>query len=184
MFFKNQSEYTYSPFIVEINNSEAKPPFPVLAEDKSKQVMVQFLWRKQATFEKNYQDKFLIMIHEECISLNTACLKKKLLDDENKIDFSKTDSWYLDHEMLISENIVRNFTWAQWDPVTQALYYIHLKPVTRNILEKEENSVDKGFSPTLSAYQFHDDLPTETVVKYKQKKKSVLNLIKNITFFS
>lgn len=157
--------------------------------DRTKQVMVQFLWRKQATFEKNYQDKFLLLIHEECkfrtknkfqfrcpynrlltgVLLYTTTLKK-ILDETSdphsiytrKIDFRQKSSWYLDLDIMVNESIVRNFTWAQWDPVVQAIYYIHLKPSTRNLLEKDEK--DKGLSPTLSAYQFNDDLPTETVV--------------------
>lgn len=65
-------------------------------------------------------------------------------------------------DMLINESIVRNFTWAQWDPVVQAIYYIHLKPSSRNLFDRDDK--DRGLSPTLSAYQFNDDLPTETVV--------------------
>lgn len=56
----------YQPFIVEIKNSAAKPPHRLLDMKRCKQVMVQFLWRKQTTFEKGYQDKFLMFIHEEC----------------------------------------------------------------------------------------------------------------------
>lgn len=41
----------------------------LLQMERTKQVMVQFLWRKQATFEKNYQDKLLLLIHEECKTL-------------------------------------------------------------------------------------------------------------------
>lgn len=77
-----------------------------------------------------------------------------------KIDFKQTDSWYMDAELLVNESIVRNFIWAQWDPIVQALYYIHMKPSAKTSLEKD----DKGLMPTLSAHQFHDDLPTETVV--------------------
>ncbi len=56
----------YKPYIVMINNDREKPPHILLQMERTKQVMVQFLWRKQATFEKNYQDKFLLLIHEEC----------------------------------------------------------------------------------------------------------------------
>lgn len=56
----------YQPFIVEIKSSAAKPPHRLLEMKRCKQVMVQFLWRKQSTFEKGYQDKFLMFIHEEC----------------------------------------------------------------------------------------------------------------------
>ncbi|XP_037037628.1 protein pigeon isoform X1 [Bradysia coprophila] len=159
----------YKPYIVMVNNDREKPPHMLLQMERTKQVMVQFLWRKQTTFEKNYQDKFLLLIHEECILLYTTTLKK-ILDETSdphsiytrKIDFKQKSSWYLDLDMLVNESIVRNFTWAQWDPVVQAIYYIHLKPSTRNLLEKDEK--DKGLIPTLSAYQFNDDLPTETVL--------------------
>lgn len=59
-------EMQYRPFLVEINNKGARPPKPLLEMGRTKQVMVQFLWRKQSTFEKQYQDKFLVLIHGEC----------------------------------------------------------------------------------------------------------------------
>ena len=101
------------------------------------------------------------------ISLYTTTLKKHENHAEDSlytksIDFKDKSSWYLDVDILTHESIVRQFIWAQWDPVVQALYYIHMKISNRNLLEKDEK--DKGLSPTLSAYQFHDDLPTETVV--------------------
>lgn len=51
----------------------------------------------------------------------------------------------------------------------QALYYIHMKPSSRNLLEKDDDGIkhsthSTNMSPTLSAHQFHDDLPTETVL--------------------
>lgn len=56
----------YQPFIVEINNAAGRRPHSLLDMKRAKQVMVQFLWRKPSTFEKTYQDKFLMFIHEEC----------------------------------------------------------------------------------------------------------------------
>lgn len=58
----------YKPFVVEVNNTSAseKEPLSLLTMPRTKQVMVQFLWRKQSTFEKLYQDKFLLFIHTEC----------------------------------------------------------------------------------------------------------------------
>lgn len=56
----------YIPFLVEVNNAAPKEPYRLLEMSRSKQVMVQFLWRKQSTFEKLYQDKFLLFIHKEC----------------------------------------------------------------------------------------------------------------------
>lgn len=57
----------YKPFVVEVNNTSAsEEPLSLLGMPRTKQVMVQFLWRKQSTFEKLYQDKFLLFIHTEC----------------------------------------------------------------------------------------------------------------------
>lgn len=63
----NKDEFTYRPLIVEIKSEqqESPKPYELLQMERSKQVMVQFLWRKQTTFEKYYQDKFLLFIHEE-----------------------------------------------------------------------------------------------------------------------
>ncbi|XP_055682895.1 protein pigeon [Lutzomyia longipalpis] len=158
----------YSPFLVEINNAIEREPFGLLAMERSKQVMVQFLWKKRDNFDKTYRDKFLVMIHEECVLLFTANIKKiPSADDDGhssaslRIDF-KHDNWYCDTKEMGSESIVRNFTWCQWDPEIQSLYYIHYKPQTRNTLEKDDEKED--LSPTLSAFQFHDDLPMETVL--------------------
>lgn len=64
------------------------------------------------------------------------------------------------------ESIVKVFTWAQWDPMNQILYYIHNKKPARSIVEGEEVPLplDPKSSPTLSGLQFHDDLPHESVV--------------------
>lgn len=158
----------YQPFLVEIK-SQASNEVPLLEMPRSKQVMAQFTWGKRKNFEKSYKDKFLVMIHEECVLLYTVVLKKHFSDNHdihsvssNKIDFAK-DDWYCDKQMILNETIARSFIWCQWDPVIQALFYIHYKPSARTSLEKEEQE-ETSMSPTLSAFQFHDDLPTETVV--------------------
>uniref|UniRef100_A0A1B0D5C1 Gamma-secretase-activating protein C-terminal domain-containing protein n=1 Tax=Phlebotomus papatasi TaxID=29031 RepID=A0A1B0D5C1_PHLPP len=158
----------YVPYLVEINDAKEKKPFGLLAMERSKQVMVQFLWKKRDNFDKTYRDKFLVMIHEECVLLYTASIKKIFSAEDDghstaslRIDF-KHDQWFCDTKELGTESIVRNFTWCHWDPEVQSLYYIHYKPLTRNTLEKDEEKED--LSPTLSAFQFHDDLPMETVL--------------------
>lgn len=82
--------------------------------------------------------------------------------NSTKINFKLYDTWYLDTDCLSNDIIVRTFKWAQWDPTIQALYYIHMKETSRNLFEKDDK--EKILNPTLSAYQFHDDSPTETVV--------------------
>lgn len=65
------------------------------------------------------------------------------------------------------EAVCQSFTWAQWDPKLQTLFYIHfrkaLAPIDDLFSEKVEQTANK---PTLSALQFHDELPHETVVSY------------------
>lgn len=137
----------YKPFIVRINNELVEKDEPTLILERNSQIMIQFLW-KSAKSASRSMDKFLVFIHKENILLYTNT-------------FSETET--IDPQLLKKEIIVKSFTWAQWDPNLQSLYYIHLKLVTKNLLEKEENRQTES-TPTLSAYQFHDDLPTETVV--------------------
>lgn len=136
--------------------------------------MAQFLWGNKKNFEKHYRDKFLCMIHEDSVLQFTVHLKKRPGPDHdphsiqsNKIDFTK-DDWYYDKEVLPHETMARNFIWCQFDPTVQALYQIHYKPTTRISLDLDNNddeaAPDVTMRPTLSALQFHDELPRETVV--------------------
>ena len=131
-------KFAYKPLLAEIGEDKDEV-IELLDVDRSKQVMLQFLWPKQPKDKE--RDRFLLMIHEEVIHLNTV---RGLITEK-------------------SELIVKNsFIWSQWDAKMQALYYIHLKQSTRISLEKEED--EKITTPTLSAFQFHDDVPTETVL--------------------
>nr|CAD7200745.1 unnamed protein product [Timema douglasi] len=62
---------------------------------------------------------------------------------------------------VTSESLVRAFTWAQWAPTHQALYYIHYRRTQASV---EGEPKEEELSPTLSCLQFHDDTPHETVV--------------------
>lgn len=161
---------TYIPYLVEVkdaNHNEYKAHRLIL-DGKEKQVMTQFLWRKKAEFEKNYQDKVLVFIHDECIHSFKVSITKQENNqnpDEtasSKINFKDFDAWGLNVAGITSEIIVKHFIWAQWDPVIQALYYIHMKPTMKSSLEKDDGK--ENFTITLSAHQFHEAQPRETVV--------------------
>lgn len=84
------------------------------------------------------------------------------------MDFANDEEWYLDVTLLTPECLVKKFTWAQWDSDNQALYYIHMKPKAKSISlmesDDDNDNNESVMSPTLSAFQFNDKLPTETVV--------------------
>jgi hypothetical protein len=66
---------------------------------------------------------------------------------------------------LNTESVVREFSWAQWDPINQSLYYIHYRKSQLSVEgEEPEEGREEELSPTLSCLQFHDDMPHETVV--------------------
>lgn len=138
--------------MAEIKNSDASDPLELLDVPPNKQCFVQFLWYKQ---QRNSQERFLVMIHEECIFLYTLLIKKSFKGIEENVHYDKTT--------IKIDTIIKNFIWSQWDPKVQCLFYIHLKESTRISLEKEDD--DKILTPVMSALQFHDDdLPTESVL--------------------
>lgn len=143
------AKFVYRAFLAELKTDDE--PKELLETARSTQVLAQFLWYKQ---QRNSQDRFLLMIHQECIFFYTLVLKRNPNGTEA--------NWCYDKTSMKIETIVKNFVWSQWDSKIQSLFYIHLKQSTRISLEKEED--DKIISPTLSAFQFHDDLPTETVL--------------------
>uniref|UniRef100_A0A182YN69 Gamma-secretase-activating protein C-terminal domain-containing protein n=1 Tax=Anopheles stephensi TaxID=30069 RepID=A0A182YN69_ANOST len=175
----------YRAFLVEVRPKvESVRPHLLVAVERNRQVMATFLWRKLSTFEKNYQDKFLLLVHHEHVVLYTASLRKieppsgdgsfehelASSGSSSRIDYTNPNAWELDRDAMKHETLTKAFIWAQWDPAVQALYYIHLKPTARTIFEKEDEAsgehgdASSRLQPTLSAFQFHDDLPTETVL--------------------
>lgn len=168
----DETEFVYKPFMAEIKPQlDFSPvdcaPTSLLPDGSTKQVMTQFLWQKKSIFERTYEDKLLLFTHDDCITM----LKTKLAvasTSNGLVDLRNLSSWYLDASIQ-REVIVKHFIWAQWDPITQALYYIHLKPTAKSSLEKDDDKAkdaDISTTTTLSAHQFHESLPRETVVRF------------------
>ncbi|XP_064215445.1 protein pigeon isoform X2 [Tribolium castaneum] len=139
--------FTYNPYLLKIGT---KNEICDLDLERSKQILVQFLYQKYSVLSENSPVKFLILIHQECI------LQYQIKNDNE-----------LNAENFFYESLVRKFSWAQWDPIHQTLYYIHNRKPTRCLVEGEEEtppSLTSKTSPTLSGLQFHDDLPHESVL--------------------
>ncbi|XP_011332641.1 protein pigeon isoform X2 [Ooceraea biroi] len=142
----NEGEF-YRVFIVELT-TENKTVHNLEVE-RSKQVRIQFLYREK---EQSDVDKFLVLIHHECILIYTA-----------QLDTSSSDSQSM--KELKSEVLVKAFIWAQWDMINQVLYHIHHRRISASVItEGDDESNCKSSKPTLSGLQFHDDLPHETVL--------------------
>ncbi|KAI9578743.1 protein pigeon isoform X1 [Glossina fuscipes] len=159
-------ELHYNAFIVEIRADNKGKAISLLKPPTKRQVMSQFLWRSENRFDKIWQDKLLIMVHGQNI-LQFSCNIMVKNSAISNVNFTSDDNWYLDIN-LQSECLAKCFTWAQWDSDNQTLYYIHMKPKTKSLslMETDNDNIDSEstLSPTLSAFQFNDKLPTETVL--------------------
>ncbi|KYQ56335.1 Protein pigeon [Trachymyrmex zeteki] len=137
----------YRVFIVELTNDDTK--VHDLEIKRSEQVRIQFLYREK---EQLGVDKFLVLIHHECILTYTA-----------QFDTSVSHSRPI--KELKSEILVKTFIWAQWDMINQVLYHIHHRRIPASVVtENEDENNSRSSKPTLSGLQFHDDLPHETVL--------------------
>ncbi|KAF2885779.1 hypothetical protein ILUMI_20414 [Ignelater luminosus] len=143
-----ENSFIYKPFVVQLNHKK-EPKLCDLKIERSKQIMLQFLYKKRSILTEKQPDKLLILVHQECVL-------------QYQLNLSNFDV-----EGFSVEYLVRAFLWAQWDPVHQTLYYIHYRKPTRALVEDEEevkSDHETNLSPTLSGLQFHDDLPHETVM--------------------
>ncbi|KAJ8978824.1 hypothetical protein NQ317_018915 [Molorchus minor] len=153
-------EYTYKPFLYEIND-EFEKVFDLDIE-RGKQVMVQFLYPKQSVLSENQPVKLLVFIHQEekqeCLYYNSAGIRQ--------YKFKITEK--LKENTVKYDSLVKTFVWAQWDPVQQTLYYIHNRKRNRGLVEGEddviEDTIGTKTTPTLSGLQFNDEVPHETVL--------------------
>ncbi|XP_011292905.1 protein pigeon isoform X2 [Musca domestica] len=158
----------YFAYITEVRGKEVTPECTSLLKVPSRrQVLVQFLWRTENRFDKCWQEKLLVLTHGISV-LQYTCTIKPRDHAALTLDFANDEEWYLDVTLLTPECLVKKFTWAQWDSDNQALYYIHMKPKAKSISlmesDDDNDNNENVMSPTLSAFQFNDKLPTETVL--------------------
>lgn len=143
----NRGFGVYKAHIVEV--SPDGRTVPQLLSENSQQTMMQFLYKKK---EANSPEKFLLFVHHKSILQYHVPVKKSV----------ESGSPFLSH--LTQEILVRSFMWAQWDPVHQALYFIHHRKPQMIVEGDVEDTHDAELLPILSCFQFHDDLPHETVL--------------------
>ncbi|GAB1868054.1 Protein pigeon [Camponotus japonicus] len=137
----------YRVFIIELTTDDAK--MHNLEIERSKQVRIQFLYREKEQLDV---DKFLVLIHHECVMIYT-------------VQFDTSESDLRPIKELKSEILVKTFMWAQWDMINQVLYHIHHRRIPASVVtENDDENNSKSSKPTLSGLQFHDDLPHETVL--------------------
>ncbi|KAK6623966.1 hypothetical protein RUM44_010823 [Polyplax serrata] len=137
----------YKHYLASIKKDENDVCTPEITEEPetlgletNKQIMTNFLGITPKEISR-----LLVFIHLECITLYR--LKK---ENSEPLTTIKTDT------------ITKSFIWAQWDCDIQSLYFIHFRKTS--LLAEDEDPEKREESPTLSCFQFHEDLPHETVL--------------------
>ncbi|CAG9860216.1 unnamed protein product [Phyllotreta striolata] len=142
---RDDNDFVYKSYLYNISDNYQNAY--LIKEETKRQTYVQFLNSKPPSTEK-----FLLLIHQEGIY---QYLIKRNSPNEN-VTLSS----------LTSEVLVKNFFWAQWDPLEQTLYHIHNKSRNRGFVDGEERTTEANnkSTPTLTGLQFNDDHPHESVL--------------------
>ncbi|XP_068626297.1 protein pigeon [Battus philenor] len=150
-------EALYCPYLISLLPDKISEPEEV-EESSTKQIMVQYIYGKSNKYSPGIRnDRFLLFKHLECIKIYRSPMFLNECDDG-------TDKWGFDGIYPEPETVVKVFSWAQWNCANQVLFYIHYRQPAQSFAEGEEVKSPSEPTPTLSALQFHADLPHETVL--------------------
>ncbi|XP_045538290.1 protein pigeon [Papilio machaon] len=150
-------EALYCPYLISLLPDKSSEPEEV-EEGSTRQIMVQYIYGKSKKYSPGIRnDRFLLFKHLECIKIYRTPMFLNECDDGS-------EKWGFDGIYPEPETIVKVFSWAQWDCVNQVLFYIHYRQPQQSFAEGEEVKSPSEMTPTLSALQFHADLPHETVL--------------------
>ncbi|XP_063394739.1 protein pigeon [Cydia fagiglandana] len=149
-------EPLYCPYLICLLPDKDRTPQGI-EEGSTKQIMVQYVYGKSNKYSPGIRnDRFLLFKHLEYIKVYRSPLFLNECEDGS-------ERWGFDGVYTDPETVVKVFSWAQWDATNQVLYYIHYRAPAQSFAEEEVKS-PCDVSPTLSALQFHADLPHETVL--------------------
>ncbi|CAK1601618.1 unnamed protein product [Parnassius mnemosyne] len=153
----NIKEALYCPYLISLLPDKISVPEEI-EESSNRQIMVQYIYGKSNKYSPGIRnDRFLLFKHLEYIKIYRTPMFLNECDDG-------TERWGFDGIYPEPETIVKVFSWAQWDCVNQVLFYIHYRQPAQSFAEGEEVKSPSELTPTLSALQFHADLPHETVL--------------------
>ncbi|XP_050680642.1 protein pigeon isoform X2 [Leptidea sinapis] len=154
----NEDEPKYCPYLISVLPDKVTGPEPIEEEGSTKQIMLQYVYGKSNKYSPGIRnDRFILFKHLECIKIYRSPMFLNECEDGS-------EKWGFDGIYPEPETIVNVFSWAQWDCVNQVLFYIHYRAPTQSFAEDEEVKSPTEPTPTLSALQFHADLPHETVL--------------------
>uniref|UniRef100_T1HBR6 Gamma-secretase-activating protein C-terminal domain-containing protein n=1 Tax=Rhodnius prolixus TaxID=13249 RepID=T1HBR6_RHOPR len=138
--------YKYSLHLTSVDSSKTicKP----IKFESNNQIMAQFLYKIKPSDDL---DRYLVFIHQECIELY-------------QLEITTENPNLQELSSVKQDDIIKAFSWAQWDALHQSLFYIHTKGPTLREFEGSGTTSFHKDAPTLSALQFNDNVPHESVL--------------------